>query len=120
MGRLAERASALKRDVLALWLAARDTRTPLAAKLLAGAVAAYALSPIDLIPDFIPVLGLIDDLLIVPAGIWLVLRMIPPPLLEELRESASAMAGRPASRIGVAVVVTAWLAGLVALALFLL
>ena len=65
-------------------------------------------------------LGLLDDLLIVPAGIWLVLRMIPPPLLEEFRESASVMAERPASRIGVAIVVTAWLAGLVALALFFL
>ena len=62
-------AKAIKRDVVALWIAARDARTPLAAKVVAGAVAAYALSPIDLIPDFIPVLGYLDDLLIVPLGI---------------------------------------------------
>ena len=68
IGRLRSWARGLKRDVVALWLAARDGRTPLAAKLLAGAVAAYALSPIDLIPDFVPVLGYLDDLLIVPAG----------------------------------------------------
>ena len=78
-------ARALKRDVIALWLAARDPRVPLAAKLVAGAVAAYALSPIDLIPDFIPVLGYLDDLLIVPAGIWLALRLIPAELMAELR-----------------------------------
>lgn len=62
-------ARALKREVIVLWLAARDPRVPLGAKLLAGGVAAYALSPIDLIPDFIPVLGLLDDLLLVPLGI---------------------------------------------------
>ena len=68
-------ARALKRDVVALWLAARDSRTPFGAKLVAGAVAAYALSPIDLIPDFIPLLGYLDDLLLVPVGIWLAVRM---------------------------------------------
>ena len=83
-------ARALKRDVVALWLAARDPRTPLAAKLVAGAVAAYALSPIDLIPDFIPVLGYLDDLLLVPAGIWLAVRLIPEELLAELRAVAAA------------------------------
>ncbi|WP_372706567.1 YkvA family protein [Brevundimonas sp.] len=66
---------------MALWIAARDPRTPLAAKIIAGAVAAYALSPIDLIPDFIPVLGYLDDLLIVPLGIWIAVRLIPATLL---------------------------------------
>ena len=75
----------LKRDVLALWLAARDPRVPWPAKAVAGAVAAYALSLIDLIPDFIPVLGYLDDIVIVPLGIWLALRLIPPFLMEELR-----------------------------------
>ena len=103
-------AKALKRDTLALWLAARDTRTPLAAKLLAGAVAAYALSPIDLIPDFIPVLGLIDDLLIVPAGIWLVLKLIPASLMAELRERAGKLAARPNSMVGLLLVLTIWFA----------
>jgi uncharacterized membrane protein YkvA (DUF1232 family) len=83
--RLKQWAKALKRDVTLLWLAARDPRTPLAAKLVAGFVAAYAFSPIDLIPDFIPVFGLLDDLLLVPAGIWLAMRLIPTNLRDELR-----------------------------------
>ena len=69
----------LKRDVVALWIAARDPRTPVLAKVAAGAVAAYALSPIDLIPDFVPVLGYLDDLLIVPLGIMLAVRLVPAP-----------------------------------------
>ena len=76
MTRLRRWAGALKRDVMVLWLAARDPRVRFAAKLLAGLVAAYAISPIDLIPDFVPVLGLLDDLLLVPAGIWLALRLM--------------------------------------------
>ena len=117
-GRLRDWARALGRDVAALWLAARDPRTPLAAKLVAGAVAAYALSPIDLIPDFVPVLGLLDDLLIVPAGIWLALRLIPPPLMAEFRRRAAASA-RPVSRGGAAAVVSLWLALLAAAAWWL-
>jgi uncharacterized membrane protein YkvA (DUF1232 family) len=107
--RLKTWARAVKRDVMALWLAARDRRTPLAAKLLAAAVAAYALSPIDLIPDFIPVLGYLDDLLIVPAGIWLAVRLIPAGLLEEFRAAALARE-RPRSLVGAVVVVVVWLA----------
>jgi uncharacterized membrane protein YkvA (DUF1232 family) len=88
MERLRHWARTLKREVTLLWLAARDPRTPLAPKLLAACVAAYALSPIDLIPDFIPVLGLLDDLLLVPVGIWLALRLMPTELLDELRIAA--------------------------------
>ena len=88
MERLRGWARMLKRDIVVMWLAARDPRVPLHVKLLAGLVAGYALSPIDLIPDFIPVLGLLDDLLLVPLGIWLVLRLIPPELLAELRVAA--------------------------------
>ena len=91
-----------------MWLAARDPRTPIAAKLLAGAVAAYALSPIDLIPDFIPVLGLLDDLLIVPAGIWLVVRLIPQALMADFRERACALADRPRSTAGLVFVLALW------------
>lgn len=105
-------AKSLKRDALALWLAARDPRTPLAAKLIAGAVAAYAFSPIDLIPDFIPVLGLLDDLLIVPAGIWLALRLIPPTLMDEFRTRAAAWADRPVSRRAAAAIVLLWIAAI--------
>ena len=93
---------------MALWIAARDPRTPLAAKIIAGAVAAYALSPIDLIPDFIPVLGYLDDLLIVPLGIWVAVRLIPAPLLAELRAAASDRS-RPRSRAAAAVVIGLWL-----------
>ena len=108
--RLATWACVLKRDVVALWLAARDPRTPLAAKLVAGAVAAYALSPIDLIPDFVPVLGYLDDLLLVPAGIWLAVRLVPPELLDELRASVDARA-RPRSFVAAAVIAALWLLG---------
>ncbi len=71
----------IKRDVVALWLAARDSRVPVAAKVVAGIVAAYALSPIDLIPDFIPILGYLDDLILVPLGIALAVRMIPAAVM---------------------------------------
>ena len=106
--RLRQWARALKRDVAVLALAARDPAVPLAAKLLAGAVAAYALSPIDLIPDFIPVLGLLDDVLLVPAGIWLVLRMIPPEVLAQLRIRAEAQADLPRSRVAALIIVGLW------------
>lgn len=112
LDRLTLWAKALKRDVVALWLAARDPRVPWGAKLLAGGVAAYALSPIDLIPDFVPVLGLLDDVLIVPAGIWLCLRLIPPPVMADLRARAEAV-DRPRSTAGMVAIVALWLAALV-------
>lgn len=90
-------AKSLKRDVVALWIAARDPRTPWYAKVAAGAVAAYALSPVDLIPDFIPILGYLDDLLIVPLGILLVVRLIPAPLMADYRAQAAARAEKPMS-----------------------
>ena len=100
----------LRQEVVALWIAGRDPRVPLAAKWLAAAVAAYALSPIDLIPDFIPILGLLDDLFIVPAGIWLVVRLIPAPLMAEFRAEAALRASRPVSRVAAAAIVLVWLA----------
>lgn len=103
-------ARALKRDVTALWIAARDPRVPWYVKAVAGAVAAYALSPIDLIPDFIPVLGLLDDLLIVPAGIWLVVRLVPAPLMAEFRDEATRRAERPTSYVAAAVIAVIWIA----------
>ena len=84
----------LKRDVHALWLAGRDPRTPWYAKALAVAVAAYALSPLDLIPDFIPVLGWLDDLIIVPLGIVLAVRLIPADVMEEHRRAAERAASK--------------------------
>lgn len=109
----------LKRDVVALWLAAGDSRTPWLAKLIAGAVAAYALSPIDLIPDFVPVLGYLDDLLIVPLGIALAVRQIPAPLMTEFRAQAAARLARPSSRAAAVVIVTVWLVLGLALAVWL-
>ena len=110
-------ARSLKRDTHAVWLAARDPRTPWYAKALGLAVAAYALSPIDLIPDFIPVLGLLDDLLIVPLGLWLTLKLIPPEVMATHRAAAGAAADRPVSRVAAVVVVVIWL-GLAAVAGF--
>lgn len=110
--RLRDWARALKRDVLALFRAARDPRTPWYAKALAAFVAAYALSPIDLIPDFIPVLGYLDDLLIVPAGIWLSLKLIPPEVIAEHRKAVEQAPrdARPVSYSAGAVIVAVWLA----------
>jgi uncharacterized membrane protein YkvA (DUF1232 family) len=105
-------ARALKRDIVALWLAARDRRTPWHAKAVAGAVVAYALSPIDLIPDFIPVLGYLDDLLIVPLGIALAIRLVPASLMDEFRAEAARRQGRPTSRAGLVAVILIWTAAL--------
>ena len=99
----------LKQEVVAVYLAARDRRTPWCAKMFAAATAAYALSPIDLIPDFIPVLGYLDDVILVPAGIWLTVRLIPVDLMMEYRSLAAAIAIRPTSRFAAAVIVTIWI-----------
>jgi uncharacterized membrane protein YkvA (DUF1232 family) len=101
-------AKTIKRDAHALYLAARDPRVSWYAKALAFAVAAYAASPIDLIPDFIPVLGYLDDLLIVPLGIMLVIRLIPPEIMAEHRALAKAAQDRPVSRTAAAVIVVLW------------
>src|SRR4051812_36989612 len=103
-------ARALKRDVHTLYLCARDPRTPWYAKALAALVAGYALSPIDLIPDFIPILGYLDDIILVPLGILLVRRLIPPEVLAENREIAARAAERPVSRAAMAVIVVIWAA----------
>jgi uncharacterized membrane protein YkvA (DUF1232 family) len=109
--RLRQWARSLKRDVVALYLAARDPRVPWYAKVVAGGVAAYALSPIDLIPDFVPVVGYLDDVLLVPLGIALAIRLIPPALWEEHRQTAATRAdARPVSRAGAVVIIGIWLA----------
>lgn len=111
------RLRAMRRDTYALYLASRDPRVPWIPKVLAICVLAYATSPIDLIPDFIPVLGLLDDLLIIPLGLLAVARLIPADLLAEHR-TAAAEARAPESRAGLVLVITTWLvlAGLGALA----
>ena len=105
----------LKRDGVALWIAARDPRTPRLAKAIAAAVAAYALSPVDLVPDFIPILGYLDDLLVVPAGIALAVRLIPPDLMNDFRRQADERAARPRSLSGAVVIVCVWISCLAAL-----
>jgi uncharacterized membrane protein YkvA (DUF1232 family) len=102
-------ARTIKRDAHALYLAARDPRVPWYAKALAIGVAAYALSPIDLIPDFVPVLGYVDDLIIVPAGIALVIRLIPPEIMAHHRDVAIAAQDRPVSRAAAVAIVTIWI-----------
>ena len=98
----------LKIDTHAAWLAARDPRCPRYARAFGLIIAAYALSPIDLIPDFIPVIGLIDDVLIIPAGIWLFVRMLPAGLFDQHRATAEAASQRPASAGGAMIVVAVW------------
>jgi uncharacterized membrane protein YkvA (DUF1232 family) len=106
----------LKRDVHAVYLAARDSRTPWYARAAAILVAAYALSPIDLIPDFIPILGYLDDLLIVPLGILLVVRLIPADVLKEHRMSAEKrQATRPVSYAAAVFMVGMWIVAAAAL-----
>ena len=110
-------ARTLKRDAHAVWLAAHDPRTPWYAKAVAMAVAAYAFSPIDLIPDFIPVIGYLDDLILVPAGLWLALRLNPPEVLADHRRAAEAAADRPVNRWAAFAVVAVWIGVSVAAAL---
>jgi uncharacterized membrane protein YkvA (DUF1232 family) len=117
---LRARAQRLRRDALAVRLLARDPRVPWYVKALALAVAAYAFSPIDLIPDFVPVLGLLDDLLLVPLGIWAVVRLVPPPLLAEHRAAASVLAEKPASLAGAALAIAAWAGILIVAGFYLL
>ncbi len=111
----------MKRDILALYLAVRDPRVPWYVKALAAATAAYALSPIDLIPDFIPVLGYLDDVILLPALIALTVRLVPAEVMADLRRQADARLAeqRPRSRAGAALVIALWLAA-IALAVWLL
>lgn len=112
-------AKRIKRDIVAVSFAARDPRTPWPMRLLALVVAAYALSPIDLIPDFIPVIGYLDDLLIVPLGLMWVLRLLPKPVLDDARARAASSLERPSGKVGLVFVVILWVAGAAAAAYWL-
>jgi len=101
-------ASAVKRDVIALWYAARDPRVPWYAKGVAACVVAYALSPIDLVPDFIPVIGYLDDLILLPLGIVLAVKLVPPALMQAFRELAAQRANRPVSHAGAIAIALTW------------
>jgi|SRR5262245_36967879 len=109
---LREHARRLKAETFALYLAARHPKTPWYAKLFVACIVGYALSPIDLIPDFVPILGYLDDLILLPMGIALAIKMIPEPVLTECRMRAQEhiSAGKPVSRIAGAVIVVIWVA----------
>jgi uncharacterized membrane protein YkvA (DUF1232 family) len=118
--RLRQWAGAVKRDIHALYLAAGDPRVPWCAKVAAVAVAAYAFSPVDLIPDFIPLVGYLDDVLIVPLGILLAVKLVPADLMREFRASAANPEGeRALGTRGAAVVTLMWVVGILAAAFWI-
>ena len=112
MQRLKNWAATLKREVMALWFACRDPRTPWYARALAMLIVAYALSPIDLIPDFIPVLGYVDELILLPVGIYLVLKLVPAQALADARARAQSWVEsrqpKPRNWIAAALIVLVW------------
>lgn len=111
LDRLKARARALKQEALAIYFAARDPRTPWYVKALIFFVVAHTFSPIDLIPDFIPIFGYLDDLIITPGGIWLAVRLIPAEVLADARAAAATYeVDRRVGRVGAAIIVAAWIA----------
>jgi uncharacterized membrane protein YkvA (DUF1232 family) len=118
LDRIKHQARRLKRETFALYLAYRDPRVPWFAKVFAAFVVAHTFSPIDLIPDFIPVLGYLDDLIITPLGIFLALKMIPAEVMAEARQQAAVadIEGRIPTRGGVAIVLILWAIAVVVLA----
>jgi len=111
LAKLKQRARHLKAETFALYLTARDPRTPWYAKLFVAGIVAYAFSPIDLIPDFVPVLGYLDDLILIPIGIFLAIRLVPHQVLSECRVRAQVTIrnGKPVSRVAGAVIIIIWL-----------
>ena len=121
LDRLKDRARALKAEVSAIYFAAKDPRTPWYAKALIFFVVAHTLSPIDLIPDFIPVLGYLDDLIITPGGLWLAVRLIPPDVLAEARVTAAARsADGSVAKVGMVIVIILWLLAAAIIVFFIL
>ncbi|HET7478698.1 MAG TPA: YkvA family protein [Rubrobacteraceae bacterium] len=118
LDRLKRWARKLENEVYALYLAYKDPRVPWYARALAAVVVGYAFSPIDLIPDPIPVLGYLDDVILVPLGIALTIRLIPDEVLAECREKAKTMQDRPVNRVAAAIVVAIWV--LLVIAAFML
>lgn len=108
--RIRQWAQKVKTETHALYLAARDPRTPWYAKMLVAGIVAYALSPIDLIPDFIPLLGYLDDLILIPLGIALAIKLVPPAVLEECRRRArdNLQPGKPVNRAAGVVIIVIW------------
>ena len=113
ISQLLQWAKQLKREAVTLWFCYRHPHTPLIAKILSIGVVAYAFSPIDLIPDFIPILGLLDEAILLPIGIWLTLKFIPAPILAECREQATQWLaeqhGKPRNWFGAAFIIALWI-----------
>jgi uncharacterized membrane protein YkvA (DUF1232 family) len=122
LSRLRHRARLLKAELYALYLAMRDPRVPPAARIVVACVVGYAFSPIDLIPDFVPILGYLDDLLLLPLGIAFALKLIPPDIMAECRERATAVVdrSRPTNHIAAIVIVGIWLVLIVTITLWVL
>jgi uncharacterized membrane protein YkvA (DUF1232 family) len=120
VGQLRPWARRIKRDTYALYFATRDPATPWYAKAVAAAIVAYALSPIDLIPDFIPILGYLDDLIIVPLGLVIAVKLVPADVMAAARERAAALTDRPTSQVGLAFILTIWLGLALGALLFIL
>ena len=116
MSRVHERLHALKRQALLVWFIARHPRLPWHVRLLAMGVAAYAFSPVDLIPDFIPILGLLDDLLLIPLGVACVLALTPSDIHEEAKAQAQAASTKPVRRKAAVVIGLLWMLLVAALA----
>lgn len=114
-----EKAEKMLVDVYALFLGLGDSRVPWYAKAVAAITVGYAFSPIDLIPDFIPVLGQLDDLLLIPVGVYLTMRLIPENIMDELRAKAQSMAdsGKPTSWIAGVIIITIWVLAFAAITL---
>ena len=111
-------AKSIKKDILVVWLIAKDKRTPSFIKLLALIIAAYALSPIDLIPDFIPILGYLDDIIIVPLGLLLIIKLTPQNIIDDCRVLAATLVERPVNRWAAGIIILIWLVFLGYLALY--
>jgi uncharacterized membrane protein YkvA (DUF1232 family) len=110
LDRLKARARALKQEALAIYIAARDPRTPWYVRVLVFFVVAHTFSPIDLIPDFIPILGYLDDLIITPGGLWLAVRLIPPEVLAEARATAAARGVETGvGKLGAVIIILLWI-----------
>ncbi len=112
MNKLTDLAHKIRVDTHAVWLAARDPAVPYAVRLFGIALAAYALSPIDLIPDFIPIIGLLDDAIILPLGLWLFLKMLPDGVFDVHRATAEAASHRPVSMAGAVGIGLVWIIAL--------
>jgi uncharacterized membrane protein YkvA (DUF1232 family) len=117
-----QRARQLKIEIFTLYLAYQDPRTPWYAKIFVACILGYAFSPIDLIPDFIPILGYLDDLILIPLGIVLALKMIPSPVLAESRKKAQTIIsqGKPVNRLAAVIIISIWLVSAIFMAHFLI